>query len=40
MTPDDGTCYRKALESAKPQMAALIAHAKQAAATTKVATNN
>ena len=40
MTPDDGTCYRKALESAKPQMAALIAHAKQAAATTKVAANN
>lgn len=40
MTPDDGTCYRKALESAKPQMAALIAHAKQAAATTKVAVNN
>jgi hypothetical protein len=40
MTPDDGTCYRKALASAKPQMAALIAHAKQAAATTKVAANN
>jgi hypothetical protein len=40
MTPDDGTCYRKALQSAKPQMAALIARAKQAAATTKVAANN
>jgi UrcA family protein len=40
MTPDDGTCYRKALASAKPQMAALIAHAKQAATTTKVAANN
>lgn len=40
LTPDDGTCYRKALESAKPQMAALIARAKQAAATTKVAANN
>jgi hypothetical protein len=22
MTPDDGTCYRKAMASAKPQMAA------------------
>src|SRR5262245_22330698 len=32
MTPDDGTCYRKALASAKPQVAALIAHAKEAAA--------
>ena len=40
MTPDDGTCYRKAMASAKPQMAALIAHAKEAAATTKVAANN
>ena len=40
MTPDDGTCYRKALASAKPQMAALIAHAKEAAATTKLAVNN
>ncbi len=40
MTPDDGTCYRKALASAKPQMAALIARAKQGAATTKVAANN
>jgi hypothetical protein len=41
MTPDDGTCYRKALASAKPQVAALIAHAKEAAATpTKVAANN
>lgn len=41
MTPDDGTCYRKALASAKPQVAALIAHAKQAAAApTKVAANN
>ena len=38
MTPDDGTCYRKALASAKPQVAALIAHAKQANTTpTKVA---
>jgi len=40
MTPDDGTCYRKAMAAAKPQMAALIAHAKEAAATTKVAANN
>ena len=40
MTPDDGTCYRKALASAKPQIAAVIAHAKEAAATTKVAANN
>jgi UrcA family protein len=41
MTPDDGKCYRKALASAKPQVAALIAHAKQAAAApTKVAANN
>jgi UrcA family protein len=41
MTPDDGTCYRKAMASAKPQVAALIAHAKEAAATpTKVAANN
>ena len=40
MTPDDGTCYRKALAAAKPQMASLIAHAKEAAATTKVAANN
>jgi len=41
MTPDDGTCYRKALASAQPQMAALIAHARQAqAANTKVAANN
>ena len=41
LTPDDGTCYRKALESAKPQVAALIARAKAAAATpTKVAANN
>jgi hypothetical protein len=40
MTPDDGTCYRKALASAKPQMAALIARARQEAATTKVAANS
>lgn len=40
MTPDDGTCYRKALASAKPQIAAVIAHAKEAAATTRVAANN
>jgi UrcA family protein len=41
MTPDDGTCYRKAMASAKQQMAALIAHAKEAQATgTKVAANN
>lgn len=41
MTPDDGTCYRKALASARPQAAALIAHAKQAqASSTKVAANN
>jgi hypothetical protein len=40
MNPDDGTCYRKALASAQPQMAALIAHAKQAAATPKVAADN
>jgi UrcA family protein len=31
LVPDDGTCYRKALESAKPQVAALIAHAKSTA---------
>ena len=41
MTPDDGTCYRKALASARPQAAALIAHAKQTqASSTKVAANN
>jgi UrcA family protein len=42
LTPDDGTCYRKALASAKPQVAALIAaHAKEASpTTTKVAANN
>lgn len=41
LTPDDGTCYRKAMASAKKQMAALIAHAKEATATTtKVAANN
>jgi UrcA family protein len=28
--PDDGTCYRKAIASAKPQVAALVAHAKAA----------
>lgn len=39
LTPDDGTCYRKALASAKPQMAAMIARAKLAAST-KVAANN
>jgi hypothetical protein len=32
MVPDDGTCVRKALEEAKPQVAALIAHAKSRAA--------
>src|SRR5262245_50535101 len=41
MTPDDGTCYRKAMASAKQQVAALVAHAKEAAATsTKVAAHN
>jgi UrcA family protein len=41
MTPDDGTCYRKAVASAKAQVTALVAHAKQAAAApTKVAANN
>ena len=39
MTPDDGECYHKALASAKPQMAALIARAKLASPT-KVAANN
>jgi hypothetical protein len=39
MTPDDGSCYRKALASAKPQMAAMIAHAKLATSA-KVAANN
>lgn len=39
MNPDDGTCYRKALASAKPQVTALVAHAKLAA-NTKVAANN
>jgi hypothetical protein len=39
MTPDDGTCYRKAMASAKPQVAALIAHAKLASSA-KVAANN
>lgn len=29
MTPDDGTCVHKALQDAKPQMAALIAQAKR-----------
>jgi UrcA family protein len=28
MTPDDGECYHKAIESAKPQVAALVARAK------------
>ena len=31
MNPDVGACYRKAMEEAKPQMAALIARAKSAA---------
>jgi UrcA family protein len=39
MTPDDGTCYRKAMASAKPQMAAMIAHAKLASSA-KVAAND
>jgi len=39
LTPDDGECYHRALASAKPQMAALIARAKLASAT-KVAANN
>jgi UrcA family protein len=39
MTPDDGTCYRKAMASAKPQVAAMIAQAKQAP-NAKVAANN
>ena len=39
MTPDDGTCYRKAMASAKQQVAALVAHAKLAS-NTKVAANN
>jgi UrcA family protein len=39
MTPDDGTCYRKAMASAKPQMAAMIARAKLASSA-KVAANN
>ena len=39
MTPDDGTCYRKAMASAKQQVAALVAHAKLATST-KVAANN
>ena len=30
LEPDDGTCYRKAVESAKPQVAALVARAKAA----------
>ena len=38
MTPDDGTCYRKAVASAKPQMAAMIARAKLASSE-KVAAN-
>ena len=29
--PDDGTCYHKAIQAAKPQVAALIAHAKSTA---------
>lgn len=28
MNPDDGTCYRKAVASAKPQVKALVARAK------------
>jgi hypothetical protein len=28
MEPDDGTCYRQAVRSAKPQVAALVAHAR------------
>ena len=39
LTPDDGTCYRKAMASAKQQVAALVAHAKLATST-KVAANN
>ena len=31
MEPDDGTCVRKALASAKPQVAALVARAKAGA---------
>jgi hypothetical protein len=30
LEPDDGTCYRKAIESAKPQVAAAVARAKAA----------
>jgi hypothetical protein len=30
LEPDDGTCYRKAIESAKPQVAAVVAHARAA----------
>ena len=31
LQPNDDACYRKAVESAKPQVAALIEHAKNAA---------
>jgi len=30
MVPDDGTCYRNAIASARPQVAALVAHARAA----------
>jgi hypothetical protein len=30
--PDDGTCYRNAIASARTQVAALVAHAKAAKA--------
>jgi hypothetical protein len=36
LEPDDGTCVRKAIASAKPQVAQLVAHAKTAARTTAV----
>lgn len=36
--PDDGTCVRKALAAAKPQVAALVARAKSTATNTVAAT--
>ena len=40
MTPDDGTCYHKAIKAARPQVAALVARAKaEKDAGTKVAAN-
>jgi hypothetical protein len=39
MEPDDGTCYRKALKAARPQVAAIVARARTAKANEQVASS-